>query len=88
VIIATPTTLIALLRTAAYGWQQESLARNAAEISKLGKEIYKRLVGMQDHWAKVGRGLNAAVESYNRASGSLESRVMVSARRFEDLKTA
>jgi len=86
IVIATPTTLIALLRTVAYTWRQEALARNAAEVHAMGRELYERLRTMGEHMSKLGRQLGSAVESYNKTVGALESRVLVTARRFRDLQ--
>ncbi len=84
IILATPTTLIALLRAVAYGWRHEQLAENAKEISELGRELHKRLSDMADHFSKLGRNLGGAVQSYNQAMGSLEHRVLSSARKFKE----
>jgi DNA recombination protein RmuC len=85
VILATPTTLMALLKAVDYGWKQEKLTHNAEEISTMGKELYNRLFKLAEHFARLGTSLDRAVQSYNETAGSFEQRVFVQARRFKDL---
>ena len=85
VVLATPTNLIALLRTVAASWQQEAVAENAREVQRIGRDLYKRLCTFGDHLARTGRGLAGAVDAYNKAVGSLERSVLPQARRFQDL---
>lgn len=85
VMLCTPSTLIVMLRSAATLWRQEQVRVNAKEISDLGRDLYKRIGSLSDHFGKVGRNLNAAVNSYNQAIGTLESRVLPGARKFKEL---
>ena len=85
VVVATPSTLIAMLRSIAYGWKQAKLAESAAQVSTLGRELYERLGTMGGNVDRLGRALGSAVKAYNASVGSLETRVMVTARRFRDL---
>ena len=83
--IATPTTLVTMLRTAQYAWQQAALSENARAVFELGRELYDRIAGLGKHVDRLGRALTNAVSTYNQAVGSLESRVLVSARRLNQL---
>jgi DNA recombination protein RmuC len=85
VMLATPTSLVALLKIVAYGWKQSILADNAAEIRRLGEDLYKRLAVFGEHLGKLGKSLGSSVDSFNKAVGSLEQQVLPAARRFPEL---
>jgi len=82
--IATPTTLVSMLRTAQYAWQQQALSENARAVFELGRELHERLAGMGRHVERVGKSLTAAVGAYNQAVSSFESRLLVTARKFPE----
>jgi DNA recombination protein RmuC len=84
IIVATPTTLIAILRAIAHGWKQDLLSKNAKEIARLGQELYDRVGVVTEHWNKVGKSLNTAVDAYNQSIASFESRVLVTARKLKE----
>jgi len=86
VVLATPSNLIALLRTVGYAWRQEALATNAQKVLDLGRELHGRLATMGRHLSRLGGQLESAVKSYNDTVASVESRVLVTARRFTELK--
>ncbi|MFA6119260.1 MAG: DNA recombination protein RmuC [Parachlamydiales bacterium] len=85
IIIATPTTLIAILKTVAYIWKEDAISKSADEIARVGKELYERLMTMNSHFIKLGRNLSTSVEAYNQTVASLNSRVMVSAKKLKDM---
>jgi DNA recombination protein RmuC len=85
IIIATPTTLIALLRAIAYGWRQEQMTKNAEQISMLGKELYERISTVTRYFGELGSAIERSISSYNKVIGSMESRVLPSIRKFREL---
>jgi DNA recombination protein RmuC len=88
VVLASPTSLIALLYAIAHGWQQQAVAEGVLELSRLGRDLYDRLRTLVGHFEQLRRGLNTATTAYNDAMGSLEKRVLVAARRFQDMNTS
>ena len=87
-MLATPTSLIALLRTIALGWREQALALNAQEVAQLGRQLYERVGSLATHWSDVGDKLEKAVGAYNQSVGALETRVLVTARKFVELEAA